>query len=258
MEHESDEMLDELAHIFHTPLTGVTAGADLLGRLVPELRAKQGDPLRALIKRNSATLKRRIDAVLSHAAVEGNTVVVRLTADDIKRIYGANAEELEIDVPSGVDSMSDAAAGAPAGVVARPTLTAYPAPRPGIRVLVADDERDLRTLIVTALRDHGYQVTEARDGADALEMIGADRPEILVLDGLMPKVGGFDVCKQAKTLDPAYHPKVVIVTAIYKKKSYQYEAKGLGVDEYLTKPFQVEELLERVARLAGATAASAG
>jgi CheY-like chemotaxis protein len=258
MDQEPDQMLDELAHIFHTPLTGVTAGADLLGRLVPELRAKQGDPLKALIKRNSATLKRRIDAVLSHATVEGNALVVRLTADDIKRIHGSTADEIDVEVPSGIDSAAGASVGAPAGSVVRPTITAYPAPRPGIRVLVADDERDLRTLIVTALRDHGYQVTEARNGADALEMIDADRPEILVLDGLMPKVGGFEVCKQAKTLDPAYQPKVVIVTAIYKKKSYQYEAKSIGVDEYLTKPFQVEELLERVARLAGATAANAG
>ena len=75
MESDSDALLTELAHVFHTPLTGVTAGAELLGRLVPELRARQGDPLKELVKRNSATLKRRIDAILSMATVEGETVV---------------------------------------------------------------------------------------------------------------------------------------------------------------------------------------
>ena len=253
MESDSDALLTELAHVFHTPLTGVTAGAELLGRLVPELRARQGDPLKELVKRNSATLKRRIDAILSMATVEGETVVLRLTRADIKRVHCVAAEEV-IEIPDGEPRAAAVTRDAgPATAGWLPTSHDH-----DTSVLVADDEKDVRSLMVTALRDQGYRVIEARNGAEAMEKIAESRPRVIILDGLMPKVGGFDVCKQVRALDPAYQPKIMIVTAVYKKKSYEYEAVGLGADEYLTKPFEVEDQLERVGRLAGRTAVATG
>jgi Response regulator containing CheY-like receiver, AAA-type ATPase, and DNA-binding domains len=254
---EKGKLLAELAHLFHTPLTGLSAGADLLGRLVPELRAKQADPLKELVKRNSSLLKYRVDEFLSRFAVEGDQLVLRLTVDDVVAIRGQLANpsdtaafpETSVDVEAELQAETERmSSGATAPVPVPRSLGSGPL------VLVADDERDLRMLVATALRDQGYRVIEARNGAEALEMIEAQRPGILVLDGLMPKVGGLDVCQQSKALDPSYHPKVILVTAVYKRATYRYEAAKAGVDQYLTKPFQIEELLQHVARLAGASA----
>lgn len=246
---DKEKVLSELAHLFHTPLTGLSAGADLLGRLVPDLRAKQADPLKELVKRNAALLKSRVDELLSRCTVEGDEVVLRLSPDDLAAIRGQLADPLQessVDVEEEIQAERERKATAPARV-----------PRSagnGTLVLVADDERDLRLLVATALINQGYRVIEARNGADALEMIEAQRPRVLVLDGLMPKVGGLEVCKAAKALDPAYQPKVILVTAVYKRATYRYEAAKSGVDQYLTKPFQIEELLQHVARFADTAA----
>ena len=51
-------------------------------------------------------------------------------------------------------------------------------------------------------------------------------------------------------MEPSYHPKIILMTAVYKKTSYKYEARSYGVDEYVTKPFEIDDLLHHVARLA--------
>lgn len=258
MESDTERMLAELAHVLQTPLTAVAAGAELLGRLVPELRARQGDPLKELVRRNSVLLKQRIEELLGRVAAEGDTLVLRLTAADLATIHTCG-------VPLAAPPMQVAPrpptppAPPPA---ARPSLAApvqvlTPAGEPptppivgrGSTALVADDDRDMRTLLATALKEQGYQVTEATNGGDALAKIETGRPSILILDGLMPKIGGFELCRQAKALAPDYQPKVIIVTAVYKKSSYRYEAAKFGADDFLTKPFEVDELLQRVARL---------
>jgi len=117
-------------------------------------------------------------------------------------------------------------------------------------VLVADDDKSSRMLIVAVLRRAGYPYVEAGDGEEALRVIKEQRPGILILDGLMPKMDGFEVCTRAKHLDPNYSPKTIIVTAVYKSRSYQYQALAeIGVDEYLTKPLQPGELISRLERL---------
>jgi len=117
-------------------------------------------------------------------------------------------------------------------------------------VLVADDDKSSRMLIVAVLRRAGYPYLEAGDGEEALGIIKEQQPGILILDGLMPKMDGFEVCTRAKHLDPDYNPKTIIVTAVYKSRSYQYQALAeIGVDEYLTKPLQPGELISRLERL---------
>ena len=122
----------------------------------------------------------------------------------------------------------------------------------GPLVLVADDEGSTRLLITTVLRQKGYRVIEAEDGREALGIIEQQRPDILILDGLMPELDGLEVCRRSKEIDPSYAPKTMIVTAVYKALWYRHQALSeIGVDQYMTKPIRMDELLARLERMTG-------
>ena len=106
-------------------------------------------------------------------------------------------------------------------------------------------------LISTALRQKGYRVIEAEDGLAALRIVEKQRPDILILDGHMPELDGLEVCRRTKAIDPSYSPRTMIVTAVFKALWYRHQALSeIGIDEYLTKPVRMDELLARVERLA--------
>jgi len=137
-----------------------------------------------------------------------------------------------------------------------------PSPRmlagpPIASILVADDSELVREMIAEALTDAGYRVRTAADGRTALDLARSERPDMLILDGLMPGVHGFDVCKSVKQeLYPKDPPKVVILSAIYTKQRQKSEAVTLyGADEVLSKPvagpFDGNELVSVVKRHLG-------
>lgn len=118
-----------------------------------------------------------------------------------------------------------------------------------MRVLVADDSRVFRALVVEVLREKGFEVLEAGNGREALETALAARPQLLVLDALMPLISGFDVLTKLRDKLPAYRPKVFMVTAVYKSRRWEAEARTqYEVDEYMEKPLEPETLLAAVAR----------
>jgi len=121
------------------------------------------------------------------------------------------------------------------------------------KVLIVDDEAYIRLLIeqtLEELEDEGVEILSAGDGQLGLEMIQAERPDLVFLDVMMPKMNGFDVCQAVKRelkVDGVY---VVMLTA----KGQEYDRRrgeAAGADGYITKPFDPDELLalarERVA-----------
>jgi len=111
------------------------------------------------------------------------------------------------------------------------------------RVLVVDDEPSIRELVSTVLRYEGFEVSEADSGRGALEGVERHRPDVLVLDVMLPDLDGFEVHRR---LDERGHRlPVVFLTA---RDSVEDRVRGLtiGGDDYLTKPFSIDELLARI------------
>ncbi len=114
------------------------------------------------------------------------------------------------------------------------------------RVLVVDDEPAVRDALERALNAEGYAVTTARDGQQALEAIGNRSPDLVVLDVLMPILDGFETCRRLRAAGD--RTPVLMLTA---KDAVGDRVQGLdaGADDYLVKPFALEELLARIRAL---------
>ncbi len=115
-----------------------------------------------------------------------------------------------------------------------------------MRILVVDDERAVRDALERTLRFEGYEVALAGDGAEALDRIERERPDAVVLDVLMPGVDGFETCRRLRARGD--HLPVLLLTA---RDAVPDRVTGLdvGADDYLVKPFALEELLARLRAL---------
>ena len=118
-----------------------------------------------------------------------------------------------------------------------------------LRVLLADDSRVFRALMTEVLRDEGWKVSEAANGREASDKALAERPELLILDGLMPHLSGFEVLTKLHHAAPAYAPCVFLITAVYKSRRWESEARrDYNASEYLEKPLEPEDLIKAVHR----------
>jgi CheY-like chemotaxis protein len=116
-----------------------------------------------------------------------------------------------------------------------------------MRVLIAEDEKKTRAILSEMLRELGCETVEAGSGFEAVKLVQEHRPEVLVLDGLLPEMHGFEVARFVRSMAPAYRPRIVIITAVYKSQKYRSEAKlQFGVDHYLIKPVTKEAVAEAV------------
>ncbi|MEJ7585220.1 MAG: response regulator transcription factor [Acidimicrobiales bacterium] len=117
---------------------------------------------------------------------------------------------------------------------------------PGERLLLVDDEENLRSMLGAALRHNGFEVSAAVNGRDALEAVGTERPDVIVLDVMLPDLDGFEVCRRLRA-DGTRTP-VLFLTA---RDATDDKVRGLtlGGDDYLVKPFSLEELVARVQAL---------
>src|ERR1700694_1873440 len=129
------------------------------------------------------------------------------------------------------------------------------------RILVVDDEADITALVAYHLAKEGYRVTTAGTGADALRSAREERPDLVVLDLMLPGLSGFDVLAELRRRDETREVGVLLLTA---KKDEPDRIRGLtlGADDYLAKPFSPQELVLRVGailrRLAAPPVASGG
>lgn len=113
------------------------------------------------------------------------------------------------------------------------------------RVLVVDDELYIRNILDFALHSEGYEVITAADGEQALKKAVDLLPDLIVLDVMMPKLDGFEVCRAIKGKDETKHISVILLTA-RDKQADRERGKEVNCDAYLTKPFSPNKLTEMV------------
>jgi two-component system, OmpR family, alkaline phosphatase synthesis response regulator PhoP len=117
-----------------------------------------------------------------------------------------------------------------------------------LKVLVCDDERHIVRLIQVNLERQGYQVVTAYDGKEGLEKIRAEKPNLVVLDVMMPYMDGFEVLKTIRREPETESLPVIMLTAKAQDKDV-FEGYHYGADMYLTKPFNPMELVTFVKRI---------
>lgn len=126
---------------------------------------------------------------------------------------------------------------------------------PGAKILLVDDDPDILDAVSIVLEAQGYQIATARDGIEALATLKAEKPDLMILDLLMPKMDGFAVCKELK--DPRWAKyadiPILILTSVREEASrrrYELETgMELDVDDYVEKPIAPAVLLQRVEKL---------
>jgi two-component system KDP operon response regulator KdpE len=110
------------------------------------------------------------------------------------------------------------------------------------RILVVDDEPQIRRVMRTSLTEQGYIVTDGRSGEEALERLRQDHPDLVLLDMNMPGMGGLEACREIReTSDVA-----VIVLTVRDNEADKVAALDAGADDYILKPFSMPELLARI------------
>ncbi len=115
--------------------------------------------------------------------------------------------------------------------------------------LIADDSRVFRAVMAEVLREHGLSVLEAADGREALQSLLVTRPELLIIDALMPMLSGFELLTKLREMAPDYRPVTFVVTAVFKSRRWESEARQqFQVDEYLEKPIEPDELVNAIGR----------
>jgi PleD family two-component response regulator len=118
-------------------------------------------------------------------------------------------------------------------------------PAPAQRILVADDDPDVRDILRSVLEPAGFVVAEASDGAGALRAVREQPPDLIILDYMMPRLTGPQICAELKQDTLLRHTPIIMLTG---KSEVQDKVDGIsaGADDYLVKPFEPKELLARV------------
>jgi twitching motility two-component system response regulator PilH len=119
---------------------------------------------------------------------------------------------------------------------------------PSDTILVVDDSPTEQKMVVTALQSKGYRVITAADGEEALAKVAAENPRLVVLDVVMPKKNGFQVCRQIKTTAASANIKVLLLTS-KQQDSDKFWGMKQGADGYMTKPFAADDLVGTVSRM---------
>lgn len=113
------------------------------------------------------------------------------------------------------------------------------------KILIAEDERDIRELITFTLQHSGFDVVATADGESALELVGREMPDLVLLDVRMPRMDGYEVCRQIKS----NHKLAEIPVAFLSAKGQEAEVRAgmeAGAQAYILKPFSMDELLSKI------------
>jgi DNA-binding response OmpR family regulator len=117
-----------------------------------------------------------------------------------------------------------------------------------MKIVVAEDSAAVRRMVVDRLADDGYDVVEAEDGEQALTLVRRERPDLLVLDKVMPKFDGFEVIRALRD-DPRTRGVPVVLLTDRTGEEDVLGGLHLGVEEYMPKPFSPHELSARIGRV---------
>lgn len=118
-----------------------------------------------------------------------------------------------------------------------------------LSVLIVEDERKMRGRLVDQVRRFGLEPFQASTGFEAIRAVGEKRPDLILLDGLLPNMHGFEVSRVIRRIDSSYRARVVLMTSIYKNVRYQNDARlRYGIDEYVIKPLADDTLARLLGR----------
>jgi two-component system, OmpR family, KDP operon response regulator KdpE len=112
----------------------------------------------------------------------------------------------------------------------------------GANILVVDDEPQIRRVMRATLSSHGYVITEAKTGEEALDWMRKERPDLVLLDVNMPGMGGIEACREIRRASDA----PIIMLTVRNAERDKVAALDAGADDYVVKPFSIEELLARI------------
>jgi DNA-binding response OmpR family regulator len=118
------------------------------------------------------------------------------------------------------------------------------------RILIVDDEPNIVVPLEFLMKREGYDVRVAVDGEAALEALGAGTPDLVILDVMLPKMNGFELCRRVRA-DPRWSGLKILMLTAKGRDSEMAKGIGLGADVYVTKPFSTRELVAQVRRLLG-------
>jgi DNA-binding response OmpR family regulator len=120
------------------------------------------------------------------------------------------------------------------------------------RILVAEDDALTMQLIEFKLKQQGYEVMRATDGELALKIMAVEKPALLILDGMMPVLDGFEVLRRVRADESLKHIPILMLTARSRDNDV-VTGLELGANDYMTKPFSPTELLARVKKILGSS-----
>jgi DNA-binding response OmpR family regulator len=118
------------------------------------------------------------------------------------------------------------------------------------RILVVDDEPNIVISLEFLMKREGWDVVVVADGEAALQAVERDRPDLVLLDVMLPKLNGFEVCKRIR-LEPAWKGLKVLMLTAKGRETEVAKGLGLGADAYVTKPFSTKDLVAQVKQLLG-------
>jgi DNA-binding response OmpR family regulator len=120
----------------------------------------------------------------------------------------------------------------------------------GKRILIADDEPNIVVSLEFLMKQKGYDVKVVTNGEDALRAVGEFGPELILLDVMMPRLSGYDVCQKVRE-NPAWAGIRIIMLSAKGRDVEVNKGMAVGADAYVTKPFSTKDLIAQVARLLG-------
>ncbi|MBI2857242.1 MAG: response regulator [Chloroflexi bacterium] len=119
------------------------------------------------------------------------------------------------------------------------------------KILLADDEETVRSLVAATIRDDSqYVLFEARNGIEALDIARREKPDLLLLDIVMPGLSGFEVCRRLKSDPETSGISIVILTALAQEADRE-KGRSVGADDYFSKPFSPTALIQMVEQMLG-------
>jgi len=113
------------------------------------------------------------------------------------------------------------------------------------KILIAEDERDIRELVAFSLQFGGFEVVQAANGAEAVERAPVEKPDLILMDVRMPKMTGYEACRALKAMPDMRHIPVVFLSAKGQESEIQTGLEA-GAEEYILKPFAPDELVKQV------------
>lgn len=118
----------------------------------------------------------------------------------------------------------------------------------GIKILITEDSPTILEILKSVLVEEGYDVIAAVDGQQALELVRTEKPDLIVLDLMLPKIDGYKVCRMLK-FDEKYKNIPIIMLTARTKESDENLGKEVGADAYIRKPFEPEIIIDKIREL---------